>query len=233
MWWVTTRKSGINAATLKELLGLGSYSTAWCWLQKLRSCTIRQGRKKLSGTVEVDEFYLGGEHSGKRGRGAEHKCSVAAAVEKRGRKLGRIRLQILDDCSHNSLEQFIQSNIQHKSQIITDSWRGYASVDPKRFDHEKLLQAKAKDKSSLLPGVHLVCSLIKRLILGTFQGRFDKKHLQRYLDEYVFRFNRRTTTFVGKRFMRIMEQAMIASPMPYRSIIQGVKLPVTSLEYSG
>jgi hypothetical protein len=82
MWWFTTRKSGINAVNLKELLGLGSYGTAWCWLQKLRRCTIRDEREKLSGRVEVDEFFVGGQRSGKSGRGAVGKVAVVAAVER-------------------------------------------------------------------------------------------------------------------------------------------------------
>jgi hypothetical protein len=82
MWWFTTRKSGINAVNLKELLGFGSYATAWHWLQKLRRCTICQDRQKLSGRVEVDEFIIGGKKSGKRGRGADAKTIVAIAVER-------------------------------------------------------------------------------------------------------------------------------------------------------
>ncbi|MCP3897032.1 IS1595 family transposase [Moraxella sp.] len=95
MWWFTTRKSGVNAINLQDLLGLGSYNTAWLWLQKLRSCTVRQDREKLAGTVEADEFYLGGKKSGKRGRGAGHKCAVAIAVERKNPKLGRLRLQVI------------------------------------------------------------------------------------------------------------------------------------------
>lgn len=232
MWWFTTRKSGVNAVNLQSLLGLGSYTTAWCWLQKLRSCTIRPGREKLSGTVEVDEFYLGGEHSGKRGRGSKHKCSVVAAVEKKGRKLGRIRLQHIDDCSQKYLAQFINTNVDPESHVKTDGWRGYGSDVSKNYDHEKVLQSKAKDKSKTLQGVHLVSSLVKRLILGTFQGRFDKKHLQSYLDEYVFRFNRRTSTYVGKKFMRIVQQAMMTKPNPFYLLIQGHPVPFLSLEFS-
>lgn len=232
MWWFTTRKSGVNAVNLQSLLGLGSYTTAWCWLQKLRSCTIRTGREKLSGSVEVDEFYLGGEHSGKRGRGAEHKCTVVAAVEKKGRKLGRIRLQHIDDCSQKYLAQFIKSNVVPQSHVRTDGWRGYGLTFSKNCKHEKLLQSQAKDKSKTLPGVHLVSSLIKRLMLSTFQGRFDKKHLQRYLDEYVFRFNRRTSTYVGKKFMRIVQQAMVTTPNPYYLLVKGSPVPVLSLEFS-
>ena len=225
MWWFTTRKSGVNAVNLQSLLGLGSYTTAWCWLQKLRSCTIRPGREKLSGTVEVDEFYLGGEHSGKRGRGAEHKCSVVAAVEKKGRKLGRIRLQHIDDCSQKSLMQFITNTIDPASLVTTDGWRGYGSELSKNYDHEKVLQCKAEDKSKTLPGVHLVASLVKRLFLGTFQGRFDSKNLQRYLDEYVFRFNRRNSTHVGKKFMRIVQQTMVTKPVSYCKLFLNASAP--------
>lgn len=227
MWWFTTRKAGVNAVNLKDLLGLGSYKTAWAWLHKLRSCTVRTDREKLSGKVEVDEFYLGGQGIGKRGRGAENKHSVVAAVEKKGRKLGRIRLQLIDDCSQNSLEQFIQRSVQPESHVITDGWSGYGSDVSKNYDHEKVLQSKAEDKSTTLHGVHLVSSLIKRLILGTFHGRFDKKHLQLYLNEYVFRFNRRTSTFVGKKFMRIVEQAMLTVSRPYHLIIQGASATLT------
>jgi transposase-like protein len=222
MWWFTTRKSGINAVTLKELLGFGSYSTAWIWLHKLRGCTICTERQKLSGTVEVDEFYLGGQHPGKRGRGAEHKSVVVAAAEKKGRKLGRIRLQITNDCSYNSIGQFMARNIDQKSLVITDGWSGYMPVEKKGYAHQRFVQAEAEDKSSVLPGIHLVSSLLKRLMLGTFHGRCDRKHLQPYLDEYVFRFNRRTTKHVGKRFMRIVEQAMTTAPQTYRMIINAV-----------
>lgn len=225
MWWFTTRKSGVNAINLQDLLGLGSYETAWSWLQKLRSCTIRQGREKLTGKVEADEFYIGGQESGgKRGRAAEQKCAVAIAVEKKGRKLGRIRLQVIDDCSRDSLHDFINKHVQAASNVVTDGWSGYAGLDAEGYQHDLELQKEASDKASVLPGAHLVISLVKRLILGTFQGRFHKKHLQGYLDEFVFRFNRRSVTFVGKKFMRIVEQAMLSDPAPYRLIINGAPI---------
>jgi len=234
MWWFTTRKSGINALTLKELLGFRSYSTAWMWLHKLRSCTICTERKKLSGTVEVDEFYLGGQHPGKRGRGAEHKSVVIAAAEKKGRKLGRIRLQVSNDCSSNSIDPFMLKNIEQKSLVITDGWSSYKPVEKKGYNHQRVLQTKAEDKSSVLPGINLIASLFKRLVIGTFHGRCDRKHLQPYLDEYVFRFNRRTTKYVGKRFMRICEQAMATAPKTYHMIVNAVpSSPHFSLENYG
>jgi len=225
MWWFTTRKSGVNAVNLKDLLGLGSYNTAWRWLQKLRSCTIRKGRERLSGHVEVDEFYLGGERSGKRGRGAEHKCVVAVAVERKRRKLGRLRLQIIDTCSASDLIPFIQANIAPGSTIHTDGWGGYNGLETMGYTHKPMLQSKTEDKNSVLPGVHLVTSLIKRLILGTFQGRFEEKYLTRYLDEYVFRFNRRTTKSVGKRFWRFVQQLAASKPITNIQVATAVISP--------
>jgi len=205
LWWFSTSKNSVNASSLKDLLGLGSYQTAWCWLQKLRNCTVFSDRAKLSGTIEVDEFYLGGERSGQRGRGAEHKCKVAVAIERQGRKLGRLRLQVIGCCSAAELTSFIKANINPGSQITTDGWTAYSGLQSEGFIHKAVVQSKAEDKESVLPGVHLVTSLFKRVILGTFQGRFDPQYLQRYLDEYVFRFNRRTCKSIGKRFLRIMQ----------------------------
>ena len=224
MWWFTTRKSGVNAINLQDLLGLGSYETAWSWLQKLRACTIRHGREKLSGKVEADEFYIGGQESGgKRGRAAQQKCVVAIAVEKKGRKLGRVRLQVVDDCSQDSLHDFIDQNVQEKSTVVTDGWSGYCGLAKNGYQHDRELSKEGQEKNCVLPGAHLVVSLVKRLVLGTFQGRFHKKHLQGYLDEFVFRFNRRSATFVGKKFMRIAEQIISTEPLPYRMIIVGAE----------
>ena len=227
LWWFATRKSGVNAVNLQDLLGLGSYSTAWKWLQKLRSCTILPTREKLSGNIEADELYLGGEHSGKRGRGAEHKCAVAIAVERKGHKLGRLRMQVITRCSADELIPFAVANIASGSAITTDGWKGYSSLEENGFIHKKVLQSKTEDKDSILPGVHLVASLVKRLILGTFQGRFEKKYLQRYLDEYVFRFNRRTTKTVGKRFWRIIQQAVATPPLTNVQIATGTGITAT------
>ena len=219
MWWFSTRKSGVNAVCLQELLGLGSYETAWRWLQKLRTCTIFPDRAKLSGNIEADEFYLGGEQSGKRGRGADHKCKVAVAIERKGRKLGRLRMQVIGRCSADELVSFAKDNIAKGSSIATDGWKGYDGLQEAGYIHRKILQSQVDDKESVLPGVHLITSLFKRVILGTFQGRFGEQYLQRLLDEYVFRFNRRTTTTVGKRFWRIVQQAVASPPITSRDLV--------------
>ena len=141
MWWFTTRRSGVNAINLQELLGC-SYPTAWSWLQKLRRCTIRKDREKLSGKVEVDEFFIGGQKPGKRGRGSNGKSIVVAAVQRKGRKIGRIRLQLVDDCSSDSLTAFIDQNIEDGSHVITDGWNGYVPIDQNRYDHHQVFLSK-------------------------------------------------------------------------------------------
>jgi transposase-like protein len=219
MWWFTTRKSGINATNLKELLGFGSYGTAWTWLQKLRRCTIRQGREKLSGRVEVDEFFVGGHHPGKRGRGSEGKTIVAVAVERcpLKKQIGRIRLHIALDCSSYSLETFILDNIEPGSTIVSDKWSGYQTIDKEQFTHRPTNQSKTTDHESLY-GVHLITTLVRRLIRGTYQGRVEPKYLQNYLDEYVFRFNRRKSKNIGKKFMRIVQQVVRSRKIPWKNI---------------
>lgn len=220
MWWFTTRKSGVNAVNLKELPGFGSYHTARCWLQKLRRCKIRQGREKLSGRVEVDEFVIGGQKSGKRGRGAAGKTIVAAAVERCDveRKIGRIRLHVILDCSSFSLETFISENIEPGSTVVTDALSSYPSIVKEQY-HHRINLSKSGNKNALY-GVHLIATLVKRLIRGTHQGRFEPKYLQNYLDEYVFRFNRRKSRYIGKKFMRIVEHVM-----------QSVKLKCSEIKF--
>jgi transposase-like protein len=220
MWWVTTRKNGVSAASLQSL-GLGSYKTAWRWLQKLRFCMVCKDRTKLSGVVEADEFYIGGEASGKRGRGAEHKCAVAIAVEKDGKKLGRVRFQVIESCSAGELLPFMRANIEQGSTVFTDGWSAYKSLESEGFTHQREVNGMDtnKDKKNSLDAAHLVISLFKRLMIGTFQGRFEKRYLQRYLDEYTFRFNRRKSKSVGKRFWRLMQQVALSTKLVNTALI--------------
>ena len=236
MWWFTTRKSGLNAVNLQELLGFGSYQTAWTWLQKLRRCTIRDHREKLSGRVEVDEFVIGGRRSGKRGRGAKHKTHVAVAVERDPLvpKIGRIRLQVILDCSAESLKTFIELNVKPGSTIVTDGWLSYPP-STKDYVHAPINQSISGKDDDRLYGVNLVASLVKRLMRSTHQGRFEPKYLQNYLDEYVFRFNRRKSKCIGKKFMRIVQQVVKSVKIKWRDIQYDLD-PISdflALEHSG
>ena len=221
MWHITNQKYGANALGLKRLLGLGSYHTAWQWLHKLRRAMVRPNRDKLSGIIEVDETYVGGAKPGKRGRGAAGKALVGIAVEvnenDERRALGRIRLQHIEDASGDSLIPFIQDAIQTSSIIRTDDWLGYNNLNVKGYTHMVLNPGGLKS-------VHLVAALLKRWLLGTYQGAVRPSHLSYYLDEFTFRFNRRTSGSRGKLFYRLVQQAMMVDPAPAHSL-KGPALP--------
>jgi len=221
MWHITNQKYGANALGLKRLLGLGSYHTAWQWLHKLRRAMVRPNRDGLSGIVQVDETYVGGAKPGKRGRGAAGKALVGIAVEvtkKDGREImGRLRLRHLEDASGDSLIPFIQDVIQQKSMVHTDDWSGYTTLSGCGFSHKVL-------STSELKSVHLVAALLKRWLLGTYQGAVRPSHLAYYLDEFTFRFNRRTSASRGKLFYRLVQQAMMIDPAPAYSL-KGASLP--------
>lgn len=217
IWWVTGQKNGASALGLKRILGLGSYRTAWTWLHKLRRAMVRPDRDKLSGIVEVDETFIGGEKPGKRGRGAEGKVLVGIAVEDKGDEgIGRVRLGILADASGDSLMPFIQDRAIAGSTIRTDDWGGYNKLASRGYRHISIHKNELKL-------AHLVASLLKRWLLGTHQGAVSPEHLAYYLDEYTFRFNRRTSTHRGKLFMRLLENAVKIKPITHNRIIQHVR----------
>jgi transposase-like protein len=223
MWWVVAQKTGASAHNLKDFMGFGSYETAWLWLHKLRRAMIREGREKLSGIVEVDETYIGGEEIGieKKGRGAEQKSLVVVATECKGKQIGRVRFRIIPDASSKSLESFIEANIEQGSTIITDGWSGYTNLSQnKKFIHEeKVVSGSGKQAHELLPHVHMIDSLVKRWINGTHQGKISQKHLEYYLEEFAFRFNRKLSNHRGKLFYRLMQQSIDCSPSTYKQII--------------
>jgi len=224
MWWVVAQKTGTSAYNLKDFMGFGSYETAWVWLHKLRRAMVREGREKLSGIVEVDETYIGGEEigTGKQGRGAEEKSLVVVATECIGKQIGRVRFKIILDASKESLLPFIEENVEYGSTVITDGWSSYTSLSQnKEYEHiKKVISGSGKQAHELLPHVHMVDSLIKRWINGTHQGKISPKHLEYYLDEFAFRFNRKLSTHRGMLFYRLMQQALTTLPMTYNDIIK-------------
>jgi len=223
VWWVTSQKNGASALGLKRILGLGSYETAWTWLHKIRRAMVRPGRDNLSGNVEVDETYIGGLEEGLRGRGAGNKALVIIATQMVEKKqIGRIRMAKIPDASSESLHGFIRSCIEPGSTVITDAWTGYNGLDGYRHKVINISKRK-KDASDLLPGVHRIASLLKRWLMGTHQGAVSHDHLDYYLDEFTFRFNRRTSSYRGKLFYRLLEQSVQVKPAPYNSIVKNVR----------
>ncbi len=223
MWWVVAQKTGVSASNMTDFMGFGSYRTAWTWLQKLRRAMIRPGRDRLSGVVEVDETLIGGVESGtgNTGRGKETKTLVVVATECIGKQIGRVRFKCIDDASSKNLIPFIEDNIVQGSTIITDGWTGYKPLqDNSAYSHEaKVISGSGKEAHELLPHVHMVDSLVKRWLNGTHQGKVSPKYLPYYLDEFAFRFNRKMSTFRGKLFYRLMQQAVDVEPVRLSDII--------------
>jgi transposase-like protein len=221
MWWVTAQKNGVSALGLQRVLGLGSYQTAWAWLHKLRRAMVRPGRDPLAGIVEVDETYLGGLEEGKRGRQTEKKALIVVAAQEDGRGIGRIRMRRIADASAASLMPFVQDSIEPGSVVHTDGWLGYEPLERKGYRHRiTFLRGHEKSPSDLLPRVHRVISLLKRWLLGTHQGAVSLAHLDYYLDEFTFRFNRRRSRSRGKLFFRLAQQATAVEPVTYRSMVE-------------
>jgi len=214
MWYVVCQKQGVSALGLQSILGVGSYETAWSWLHKLRTAMIRPGRDLLSETVEVDETLVGGSQSGKRGRGAEGKELVLVAVEDQGKKgMGRIRLKHITDASGKNLEIAIAGLVAPGSTIRTDGWKGYAGLTEKGYQHIVINHMENEPGEDPTPLVHRIASLLKRWLLGTHQGGQQFSHLHYYLDEFVFRFNRRKSRSRGKLFYRLVQQALQNEPI--------------------
>ena len=212
MWHVSSQKYGASALGLQRVLGFGSYHTAWNWLQKLRRAMIRPGRDRLAGTVEVDEIFVGGVREGKRGRGAEGKALVLVAAQQAEHGIGRIRLRRVADASQASLEPAVGEIVEPGSLVKTDGWKGYGGLQALGYKHE-VIRPTIELGDNLLPLVNRVASLLKRWLLGTHQGAVEATHLDYYLDEYVFRFNRRTAKSRGLLFMRLVEQAIQVPPV--------------------
>lgn len=221
MWSITSQKYGANALGIQRVIGLGSYHTAWEWLHKLRRAMVRPGREKLSGVVEVDETFVGGQKPGKRGRGAEGKALVMIAVEDKNELgFGRVRLGRVEDASSNSLTKFIEDNIESGSTVRTDGWKGYTGLLEKGYEHV-VVRETGEVGEEMLPLAHRIASLMKRWMIGTYQGAVREQHLDYYLDEYTFRFNRRTSASRGKLFYRLVQQAMVVDPVPANQIVGG------------
>lgn len=230
MWSITSQKYGANALGIQRVIGLGSYHTAWEWLHKLRRAMVRPGREKLSGLVEVDETYVGGQKSGKRGRGAEGKALVMIAVEDKNELgFGRIRLRRVEDASGYSLTKFIEDNVEPGSTVRTDGWKGYNGLREKGYEHV-VQREMGEVGDDMLPLAHRIASLMKRWMMGTYQGAIREQHLDYYLDEYTFRFNRRTSASRGKLFYRLVQQAMVVDPVPANQIVGGTGVQNSSTE---
>ena len=225
IYLVTSSKGGISAMELKRQMGFGSYQTAWSWLHKIRKAMVRPERPPLSARVEADETYIGAPRPGKPGRGAAGKVKVAGAVETgrgqgRGRRLGRLRLAVVA-----MLRPAASAAFSAATSRDPRPWRPMAG----RATAGSRLPATPMSRSTSAPAgamrrcacrpIHLVFGLAKRWLLGTHHGAVSAKHLPAYLDEFVFRFNRRTAKSLSHRFARVIEHAVQIQPTPYRALV--------------
>ena len=221
IWLVTNQKSGVSALGLQRPLGLSRYETAWAILHKLRRAMVRPGREPLTEEVEVAEIFVGGVEPGKGKRHwGETKALVAVAAEVRGRGTGRIRLKRIPDASGESLVGFVQGAVAPGAVVITDGWTAYPGLVGHGYRHRpRVVSRSGQTASALLPRVHRVAALLKRWLLGIHQGRVSREHLNDYLNEFTFRFNRRRSRHRGKLFYRLAQQAVALDPIPYRSLV--------------
>jgi len=218
MWYVTSQKNGGSALGMKRVLGIGSYKTAWSMLHKLRRAMVRPGRERLNGAVEVDETYWGGEETGVIGRKTHKKAIIIIAAEERGKGIGRIRLSRIPDVTKDSLHAFIAQSVEPGSTLRTDGYKAYLGLTG--YIHDRVIQKRQAPGEFVLPCVHRVVSLLKRWMMGTHQGAISHKHMDYYLDEFTFRFNRRRSVSRGKLFYRLVQQSVQIEPTTYITMVR-------------
>jgi transposase-like protein len=217
MYLMSTSKQGVSAKEIQRQLGLGSYQTAWAILHKLRRCMVDPNRTPLSGMVEMDETYIGGVGEfGEHGRSTAKKTAVVCAVERVGMKTGRCRLAVIENCTKKKLDEFAEGVLKIGTTAHTDGWRGYLGMERSGYAH---IRDKETPAHVLLPSVHRIFSLLKRVMLGTHQGAVSRKHLQSYLHEYEFRFNRRKSHTPCHLFQRLSEGIVRDGHQPYWMIV--------------
>ena len=231
MWYVTNQKHGVSALGLQRVLGFGSYQTAWAILHRLRRAMVRPGRDQLHGDVEVDETHVAITDIAKTkaGRGIQSNtldAIVVIAIERLETKgFGQIRLRRVLSKSSKHILPFIREVVAPGSRVCTDGSGAYLELAADGFVHQKnVLLGSDQPAHAVLPGVHRVAALLQRWLLGTHHGAVHAGHLDSYLDEFVFRFNRRTSRSRGLLFYRLVEQAVAPAPATYEKIVKSKRL---------
>jgi len=209
---VTTHTPGLSALQLQRQLGISSYETAWAILQKLRRAMVRPDRERLKDKVEVDETYIGGPEAGLKGGRQLVDKALVAAVEVRGRASGRVRLQMVSDASAPSLTGFVAANVEPGAIVVTDGWGAYAPLRGIGYRHRPKTQGDPERAAKILPRVHRVFGNLKTWLRGTHHG-VGHQHLQAYLDEFTFRFNRRRTPMAA--YQTLLGLATLHGPTTY------------------
>jgi|BarGraIncu00222A_1022003.scaffolds.fasta_scaffold67234_2 hypothetical protein len=226
-WELTTRANGVSARGIQRSLELGSYQTAWTMLHRFRLAMVMPDRAKLSGVVEVDDMFVGGRNKpGMAGRSRRpHKTPVLMMAEVRSRGIGRCRAVVLPRLDGASLRAALNANIEQGSTIRSDGLVVLAQ-SMTGFVHDRIsVQGSGTPAHVLFPAMSRVQSQAKRWLEGTLQGAAEPEHLQAYLNEFEFRFNRRKARKPGLLFYRLLEQAVHTPPATYVDIAIGGTRP--------
>jgi len=215
IWFITSQKNGMSAQSLQRVLGFGSYETAWAWLQKLRRAMVRPERELLSGVVELDEVFIGNESRGRAGGVKDHTAAMVAVESVPGRKLGRVRIEVAQTARSADILKFADRVIAKGALVKTDGASILRKLTDLGYEHQAFVGVDSPEPAHVnLPGVHMIGSLLKRWLTGTLHYAVTQEHLAYYLDEYTFRFNRRTSTSRGLLFYRLLQQAVNTDPHP-------------------
>jgi len=214
IWTVCSQKNGASAKSIQRSLELGSYETAWMWLHKLRRAMVRPGREALARVVEAGVVRIGGEASDTPGGEPIGAVPVGLAVEDKAREgMGRIRMGVLGNASAASLAAFVRRNVEAGAEVrFEENESGAAALKRAGF-------RPRPERAARLKMVRLVGSLLRRWLLGTHQGAARPEHLAYYLDEFVFRFNRRSSAHRGLLFYRLLQNAVQVSPVSYAAVV--------------
>ena len=221
-WYITSQKQGVSALGLQRVLGLGSYQTAWAMLHRFRRAMVHPERELLHGIVEIDEAYLAlrrGVSAQTRKKSTDLVAIVVAVEVLEPKGFGRIRLRRIDAPTTESVMPFVKQNVHLDATVCTDGSAIYRMLGSEGFAHHSFAIAGSQTLAhDVLPGVHRVASLLKRWLLGTHHGAVHPRHIDQYLDEFTFRFNRRKSRSRGMLFYRLMQQSTLASTVTYADI---------------
>jgi transposase-like protein len=208
-------KRGVSATLIANELEI-SYQTAWTMMQKIRKAMAdRDADYTLSGLVEIDDFYIGAPtENGKRGRGTDkNQVLIALSKNKKGHPLF-VKMEVIENMKKETVEAFVTGNIALKSTLIAD---GHRTIPTLKDDYK--IEAKkfnVKEDPEHMKWIHTIISNLKSFVQGTFHG-LDSRHLQRYLDEFSFRFNRRK--FTGELFNRLLQSCLSTNTITYPELV--------------
>ena len=219
---MTTDKRGISALLLQRQLGLRRYETAWMMLHKFRRAMVNVAREPLHGEVEIDDTWIGGTQAGLRGSRqlkGRRAALVLVAVEKRGKASGRLRMGVIPDFKAITLSAFIQQNVAYGSTIYTDGLKTFTALEEAGYKHiprsQPLRIDLRKGAKSVVPLADRAIGNLQQWLIGTYHG-VSRAQLQVYLDEFVFRHNRRKQPMAA--FQTLLGLGAGRTPTPYRRI---------------